>query len=162
MYPEFSTPDRENDYKSCVRQSNEILIPRPLALCFHYPEHPPEDDYLTNLTRELELKSRLFDRDREIHQLCWVSLDATVEPDEIEELLIALSEPFSRFDDQCAVGPIEGYELVGMGLDLVGLGLGAISRIENNFFQNTKDPNRYHVQLSQWRLPVARGYQRFS
>lgn len=157
MYPEFSIPKAETDYKSCVQQSNEILIPRPIALCFHYPGHPPEDEYLADLRRELELKSRLFDHDREVHQLNWVGLEDRVDDNEISDLLVAISEPFFRFDEHYDVGRIDSYELVSRSFDLVGLGPAAISRIENIFFQNTKDPARYHAQLSQRQLPVSRG-----
>lgn len=162
MYPEFSIPKGESDFTSCVQQSNEILIPRPLALCFYYPEHPADDDYLNALTRELELKSRLFDEDREIHQLNWICGSSGVDEAEIRELLVALSVPFFRFERSYAVSPIDNYERVGLGYDLVGVGLGAISRIENTFFQNARDPAHYHAQLSRWRLPVVRGYRRSS
>jgi coproporphyrinogen III oxidase-like Fe-S oxidoreductase len=159
MYPEFSIPKSESDFTNCVQQSNEILIPRPLALCFNYPEHPAGSAYLTNLTRELELKSRLFDKDRTILQLNWICGSKGVNEIEIRDLLVTLSKRFFRFDSNYTASPIDDYEGVEFDLDLVGLGVGAISRIEGILFQNTTNPARYRAQLSRWRLPVAHGHR---
>lgn len=157
MYPELSIPSRETDFQSCVRQSNEFLIPRPLALCFHYPEHPPADAYLADLARELDLKACLFDSDRKIHQLTWVSESDRADPDAIHQWILQLTRPRFQFIEHYSLSRIKGHEHISLAFDLVGLGLGAVSRIENNFFRNTVEPADYHAQLSRWRLPVARG-----
>ena len=156
MYPESSTPNRETDFQSCVQQSNEFLIPRPLALCFHYPEHPPPGNYLSDLARELDIKARLFDSDRKIHQLTWISAHEQADPDDIHEWILQLTEPRFQFIDYYTISRVQSHEHISLAFDLVGLGLGAVSRIENSFFRNTSEPALYHAQLSQWRLPVIR------
>jgi coproporphyrinogen III oxidase-like Fe-S oxidoreductase len=44
------------------------------------------------------------------------------------------------------------------GADLIGFGVGAISRIENMYFQNFEELESYEDAIAADRLPVARGY----
>jgi coproporphyrinogen III oxidase-like Fe-S oxidoreductase len=46
------------------------------------------------------------------------------------------------------------------GADLIGLGVGAISRVGNMFFQNFQDLESYEDAIAADRLPVSRGYIR--
>ena len=160
MYPEFSTTISESDYSDCVKQSNEILIPRPLVLCFHFPLQRPRHDYLTDLQHELKLKGRLFDRDREVHQLGWDNRGETdISSLEKERLMVMVRSQFQLSPD-FSLARARNDSLAGSGFDLVGFGLGAISRIDNNYFQNTADPDRYHTHLALRQLPVTRGCRR--
>ncbi|MDH3536345.1 MAG: oxygen-independent coproporphyrinogen III oxidase, partial [Gammaproteobacteria bacterium] len=92
LYPpatEFHDLISESDYREWARLSNEELIPRPLSLYFHIPfcsstcyycagnkvitgQKEKAESYLQDLFREIEIQSRLFDRDREVRQLHWV------------------------------------------------------------------------------------------
>jgi len=46
------------------------------------------------------------------------------------------------------------------GTDLIGFGVGAISRVNNMFFQNFEDLEAYEDAIAADRLPVSRGYTR--
>jgi coproporphyrinogen III oxidase-like Fe-S oxidoreductase len=46
------------------------------------------------------------------------------------------------------------------GADLIGFGVGAISRVGDVFFQNFEDLESYEDAIAADRLPVARGYTR--
>ena len=46
------------------------------------------------------------------------------------------------------------------GTDLIGFGVGAISRAGNMFFQNFEDLESYEDAIAADRLPVSRGYVR--
>jgi len=78
----------EADFRNWARSSNEEPIPKPLSLYFHIPfcssicyycacnkvltRHKEKaEPYLQDLYQEIEIKSRLFDQDREVRQLHW-------------------------------------------------------------------------------------------
>lgn len=52
----------------------------------------------------------------------------------------------------------QGYSIYE-GSDLIGLGVSAISAIDNVYSQNTKDLETYYMQLSGGALPIDRGIQ---
>ena len=85
---EFHDRIDEGNYRDWARASNEELIPKPLSLYFHIPfcsslchycacnediagRREKAEPYLRDLRREIEIQSRLFDRDREVRQLHW-------------------------------------------------------------------------------------------
>ncbi len=85
---EFHDKITESDFRDWARLSNEELIPKPLSLYFHIPfcssicyycacnkvitkRKEKAEPYLQDLYREIEIQSRLFDRDREVRQLHW-------------------------------------------------------------------------------------------
>lgn len=71
---------------------------------------------------------------------------------------------FARPDDELCVAQrngtlqrnFQGYSTRG-GLDLVGLGLSAISRVGDTYSQNAKTLNDYYGALDQGHLPLQRG-----
>ncbi len=85
---EFHDGIGEEDYREWARLSNEELIPKPLSLYFHIPfcssicyycacnkvitkRKEKAEPYLQDLYREIDIQSRLYDRDREVQQLHW-------------------------------------------------------------------------------------------
>ncbi|MEB4592306.1 oxygen-independent coproporphyrinogen III oxidase [Candidatus Thiothrix sp. Deng01] len=78
----------EDEYKAHAYMSNEDPIPLPLSLYFHIPfcdtvcfycacnkivtkDHAKAAAYLQYLFREIEMQSKLYDRDRVVEQLHW-------------------------------------------------------------------------------------------
>ena len=85
---EFQQTVTESHFREWARSSNEELIPRPLSLYFHIPfcssichfcacnkvvgqSEQEAEPYLQAMHREIEIQSRLFDRDREVRLLHW-------------------------------------------------------------------------------------------
>lgn len=81
-------PFTEDEYKAHAYMSNEDPIPLPLSLYFHIPfcdtvcfycacnkiatkDRSLSDKYLKYLFREIEMQSKLYDRDRMVEQLHW-------------------------------------------------------------------------------------------
>ena len=147
--------NNELEFLNCVKQSNEILIPKPLAICFNLQAAIPSPAYLADMRRELELKSRIFDRDRAIHRLYCLNPGGDSPTHSLEERVVDLSMSFFRFDQDYKSIPLDEITEIASGLDVIGVGLGAISRIEDIFFRNTTNPDRYHARLANWRIPVT-------
>jgi len=116
---QFHTQITEDDYRKWARRSNEDPIPRPLSLYFHIPfcdtvcfycacnkvvtkHHERATDYLDHLTKEIELQSALFDRDRKVDQLHWGGGTPTfLDAAGISRLMSRIRENFTlRSDDE--------------------------------------------------------------
>ena len=84
----FTDDIDEEDFRRHARQSNEILVPRPISLYIHVPfcdtlcfycgcnkiatkNRSLADSYLDHLEKEADMVSSLFDDDREVTQLHW-------------------------------------------------------------------------------------------
>jgi oxygen-independent coproporphyrinogen-3 oxidase len=84
----FTDEIDEEDFRRHARQSNEILVPRPISLYIHIPfcdtlcfycgcnkiatkNRSLADGYLDYLEKEADMASALFDDDREVTQLHW-------------------------------------------------------------------------------------------
>jgi len=84
----FTDDVTEEDYRRHDKQSNELLVPRPISLYVHVPfcdtlcfycgcnkiatkNRSLADGYLDYLEKEADMASALFDKDREVTQLHW-------------------------------------------------------------------------------------------
>lgn len=106
-------PFTEDEYKAHAYMSNEDPIPLPLSLYFHIPfcdtvcfycacnkiatkDRSLSEKYLTYLFREIEMQSRLYDRDRLVEQLHWGGGTPTfLSHDEMRALMEKTREHFS-------------------------------------------------------------------
>ena len=157
MFSNLSTSITDSDYRKWVKQSNEELIPKPLAFCFYFPDPDSNWDYLADLRRELEIKSRLFDRDREVIQVSWDSDGEEPVAEEHRQHLIESMESLFRVSSNVNETPLPSAVTRMHEYDLVGFGVAAISRIGPNFCQHTGDLNNYRRFLALNQLPVVRG-----
>jgi len=84
----FTDETTKEDYRRHAKQSNELLVPRPISLYVHVPfcdtlcfycgcnkiatkNRSLADGYLDYLEKEADMASALFDKDREVTQLHW-------------------------------------------------------------------------------------------
>lgn len=82
----FTDSYRNESFQASAYRSNEDPIPRPLSLYFHIPfcstlcfycacnkvvtkDRSKADQYLQRLYKEIQLQAKLFDHDREVHQI---------------------------------------------------------------------------------------------
>jgi oxygen-independent coproporphyrinogen-3 oxidase len=139
------------DYRRAALASNEDPIPRPLSLYAHIPfctspcfycgctkvitrDRGAGPRYLTRLAREVELQSKLFDRDRRVTQLHLGGGTPTfLSPDELTELMQMLHSGFQLVDDASREFSIEVdprtasdemlATLAGLGFNRISLGV---------------------------------------
>lgn len=122
---EFSELVGSNDYQIWSRDSNEEPIPRPLSLYFHIPfcdtncyycsfnkvitqNKQKAIDYLEDLFIEIELQSRLFDRDRIVQQLHWGGGTPTyLKDDQIRALMQQIDRDFQLLKNDSGEYSIE-------------------------------------------------------
>jgi oxygen-independent coproporphyrinogen-3 oxidase len=106
-------PFTEDEYKAHAYMSNEDPIPLPLSLYFHIPfcdtvcfycacnkiatkDRSLSDKYLKYLFREIEMQSKLYDRDRLVEQLHWGGGTPTfLNHDEMRALMDKTRQHFS-------------------------------------------------------------------
>ncbi len=122
---QFSESFDQSAYLQCVKRSNEDLIPSPLSLYFHLPfcdtvcfycgcskiitkNRKHADPYLQLLHREIELQSRVFDRDRMVEQLHWGGGTPTfISHPQMRDLMQQIRNNFSLYDDDSGEYSIE-------------------------------------------------------
>lgn len=114
---QFTEQVSSADYRRWSRDSNEEPIPRPLSLYFHIPfcnticyycgcnkvitkNNQKAVDYHEDLSKEIELQSRLFDSDRIVQQLHWGGGTPTfLEDDQIRKLMQQIGRYFQLKED---------------------------------------------------------------
>jgi coproporphyrinogen III oxidase-like Fe-S oxidoreductase len=119
--------------------------------------------YLENLIAEMDLLE--IAHGRRVKQVHWGGSPHALDPEQRKELFKAIT---SRFDLEfgadvslgltgrvCGSQPLE-YD-TEPGSDLIGFGLGAISRVGNTVVQNFEDMESYEDAIAADRLPVWRG-----
>ena len=115
----------KQDYIEMAQRSNEDFIPLPLSLYIHLPfcstvcfycacnkiitnNHDRAEPYLKNLHREIELQSKLFDRDRVVMQLHWGGGTPTfISHHQMQELMQITREHFNLLEDDSGEYSIE-------------------------------------------------------
>ncbi len=116
---QFSEEFDSGNYTENAQLTNENLVPHPLSLYFHLPfcntvcyycacnkiitnNRSHADPYLKLLHREIELQSKLFDKDRVVDQLHWGGGTPTfISMDQMSELMDVTRSLFSlREDDE--------------------------------------------------------------
>jgi oxygen-independent coproporphyrinogen-3 oxidase len=148
---QFTEDFGADDYRRAARASNEDPIPRALSLYAHVPfctspcfycgctkvitrDRGAGARYLTRLAREVELQSKLFDRDRRVTQLHLGGGTPTfLSPDELTELMQMLHSGFQLVDDESREYSIEVdprtasdemlAALAGLGFNRISLGV---------------------------------------
>lgn len=148
-------------YRAAIRRANEEPIPRPLALLVHVPaaRHPraandsaPDTiDWLPCLEREVELHTRSIAPDRHLARVLISDPGQQLPAHGLRRLL-------GHAADHLRSRPDRGH--IGLrGLDIIGLGPGAIGRVERCLARNMADPDAYCEALARDELPVADGCQ---
>lgn len=141
----------EDEYKAHAYMSNEDPIPLPLSLYFHIPfcdtvcfycacnkiatkDRSLSEKYLRYLFREIEMQSKLYDRDRMVEQLHWGGGTPTfLNHDEMQALMDKIRTHFSLHTtdegdysieiDPRSVTPETIGVLRGMGFNRFSLGV---------------------------------------
>ncbi len=149
--PQFSETIGEAEYLKAARASNDDPIPRPLSIYVHVPfctapcfycgctrvitrDRTAGARYLGRLQREIELQSRLFDRDRSVDQLHFGGGTPTFLSDtELAELMRFIRHSFSLRDDSLREYSIEVdprtvddsrlAAIAALGFDRISLGV---------------------------------------
>ena len=149
---------------SALRRSS-----RPLSIYVHIisKRQRVSPAYIENLISEMDL----FDvaHGRSVTQVHWGGSPHSLDTQQRIELFNAIVTRFPlAFGADVSIGltaaagppsqPIE-YDTEA-GSDLIGFGVGAISRVGNMFFQNFEDLESYEDAIAADRLPVSRGYTR--
>lgn len=148
-----------HDYRQAIRRGNDEPIPRPLALVLRMPAEPypvPEagdpadpDSWLPCLERELELHAAGFAPDRRLARLMIEDPDHRLDAARRARLL-GIVVRHLRGEPRAAVLP---FRL----LDAIGVGPGAVGRVERCVARNIADPTAYCDALARGELPVAAG-----
>lgn len=147
------------DYRQAIQRGNEEPIPRPLALVVQIPavshpraqarETPGLDDWLPCLERELALHSAGIAPDRRLARLLVLDPEHRLDPAQQERLLgFALAH---------LRGPSSETPAAFRSLDAIGIGPGAIGRVERCLARNLDEPAAYCAALERGELPVAAG-----
>jgi coproporphyrinogen III oxidase-like Fe-S oxidoreductase len=123
--------------------------------------------YIENLISEMDLLD--VAHGRTLTQVHWGGSPHSLDTQQRIELFNAIITRFPlAFGADVSIGlaadpratshPLE-YDL-DPGADLIGFGVGAISRVGNIFFQNFEDLESYEDAIAADRLPISRGYIR--
>lgn len=147
------------DYRAAIRRANEEPIPRPLALLVQVPttRHPraasgsPTDavDWLPCLEREVALQARLVAPDRHLARILMLDPERRCSSHLWQELLGHILAGLRSRASPALVSLRH--------LDVIGLGPGAISRVERCLVRNSGDPCTYCDALDRGELPVSDG-----
>jgi hypothetical protein len=148
-------------YRAAIRRANEEPIPRPLALLVQVPtarypraandSAPDTVDWLPCLEREIELHTRSIAPDRHLARVLVSDPGQRLPTHGLRRLL-------GRAADHLRSRPDKGQTSL-RGLDIIGLGPGAIGRVERCLARNIGDPDAYCAALERDELPVADGCQ---
>jgi coproporphyrinogen III oxidase-like Fe-S oxidoreductase len=123
--------------------------------------------YIENLISEMDLLG--VAHGRLVTQVHWGGSPHALDTQQRLELFNAIVTRFPlAFGADVSIGlttapahrtqPVE-YDTEA-GADLIGIGVGAISRVGNMLFQNFEDLESYEDAIAADRLPVSRGYTR--
>jgi len=181
-YPPVSRFHRgigEAEFRDAIRLSNDDPIPRQLSLCVRVPagQGPEFECDIARLEREIDLVSRLVDRDREVMELrvtAGVSdrspplaavrdlLDVLrhqfhFSPEAFSELPVAVDPQNVAADRQ---GPLQRGRprfTTCTDCDLLGFGVGSISQVRGCLSQNAVAVETWRRAIDAGRLPVLRG-----
>jgi coproporphyrinogen III oxidase-like Fe-S oxidoreductase len=143
--------------RSAILRSNQDPIPRSIQLKVFLIARAPEV-YLQRVFREIELVAPLLARDRQVVQLLFAGASpALLQPALRGDLLQSLAQHFAL-----AAGATSPPEFASLQQrtsqppqhDLLGLGLGAVSRFGVTTTRNAADLARYYGALDAGRLPV--------
>lgn len=147
------------DFRAAIQRANEEPIPRPLALLVQVPtmRHPraaggsPTDvgDWLPCLEREVALKARLVAPDRHLARILMLDPEGRCSSPLWQELL---GHILARLRSRASPALVSLRHL-----DVIGLGPGAISRVERCLVRNSGDPCIYCDALDRGELPVSDG-----
>ena len=142
---------------------------RPLSIYVHIisKHQRVSPAYIENLISEMDLLE--VAHGRAVAQVHWGGSPHALDTLQRIELFNAIVTRFQlSFGADVSIGltataatssqPLE-YE-TETGTDLIGFGVGAISRVGNMFFQNFEELESYEDAIAADRLPVARGYTR--
>jgi oxygen-independent coproporphyrinogen III oxidase len=124
---------------------------------FHYAHLPARfpaqrvirSQDLPGLQARLELQAQIRER-LEDEGYVWIGLDHFALPD--DELARAAADGRLAWNFQ-------GYTALSAGMDVVGFGASAISKVGDCYAQNEVSVARYQSELAAGRLPVVRGYR---
>ena len=149
---------------SGLRRSN-----RPLSIYVHIisKHQRVSPAYIENLISEMDLLE--VAHGRTLTQVHWGGSPHALDTQQRIELFNAIITRFPlAFGADVSIGltavncpssqPLE-YDTQS-DTDLIGFGIGAISRVNNMFFQNFEDLESYEDAIAADRLPVSRGYAR--
>ncbi len=153
-------------FVSALRRST-----RPLSIYVHVisKRQRVSPAYVKNLISEMDLFE--VAHGRSLSQVHWGGSPHALDTQQRIELFNAITTRFPlAFGADVSIGltaavpagpasqPVE-YD-TEPGSDLIGFGIGAISRVGNMFFQNFDDLESYEDAIAADRLPVSRGYAR--
>jgi coproporphyrinogen III oxidase-like Fe-S oxidoreductase len=149
---------------SALRRSS-----RPLSIYVHIisKHQRVASAYIENLISEMDLLD--VAHGRPVTQVHWGGSPHALDSQQRLELFNAITARFPlAFGADVSIGlttapaqrtqPVE-YNTEA-GADLIGFGVGAISRVSNMLFQNFEDLESYEDAIAADRLPVSRGYTR--
>jgi len=123
--------------------------------------------YIENLISEMDLLD--VAHGRTLTQVHWGGSPHSLDTQQRIELYNAIVTRFPlAFGADVSIGltavahrPSQAVEYdTDAGADLIGFGVGAISRVGNMYFQNFEELESYEDAIAADRLPVARGYTR--
>jgi coproporphyrinogen III oxidase-like Fe-S oxidoreductase len=148
---------------SALRRSNS-----PLSIYVHIVSkwQRVSPSYIDNVIAEMDLLE--IAHGRLVTQVHWGGSPHALDPEQRKELFMAITSRFRlEFGADVSLGltargsqcqPLE-YDTEA-GTDLIGIGLGAISRVGKTIVQNFEDIESYEDAIAADRLPVWRGYIR--
>jgi hypothetical protein len=143
----------EAEFRAAIKLSNEDPIPRQLSLCVCVPagQGPEFECDMARLEREIDLVSRLVDRDREVMALEVTAgdSDGPVPPALAPDLLDVLRHQFHFVPENRFTSRTD--------YDLLGFGVGSISRVRGFLSQNAVGVEAWRRAIDAGRLPVLRG-----
>jgi coproporphyrinogen III oxidase-like Fe-S oxidoreductase len=135
--------------RRAIQDSNQDPIPRDIVLQVSLAGQGGEA-FLQRLYREMESYAPLLARDRQITELCFVGAGlGQLQPAQREELLQSLAQHFAparTLTTRC--GPAQHC-------DVLGLGLGAVSRFASCQTRNAAELQEYCAAIDGGRLPVV-------
>jgi len=145
----LNTEAGEAQLRRAILDSNQDPIPRSIVLQVSLAEHGA-DAFLQRLYREMEIYAPLLARDRPIVELGFrgaglAALDATQRAD----LLQSLAQHFAP------ARTVTTHTEQSQQYDVLGLGLGALSRFGGCQTMNAADLPGYCAALDSGRLPIV-------
>ncbi len=149
----LNTESGEAALRRAIQDSNQDPIPRDIVLQVSLAGQGGEA-YLQRLYREMEGYAPLLARDRQIIELCFTGAGlAQLQHAQREDLLQSLAQHFAparTVTSHC--GPVRHC-------DVLGLGLGAVSRFGSCQTRNTVELQQYCAAIDRGRLPVVESQQ---
>jgi coproporphyrinogen III oxidase-like Fe-S oxidoreductase len=145
----LNTESGEAALRRAIQDSNQDPIPRDIVLQVSLAGQGSEA-FLQRLYREMESYAPLLARDRQIIELCFVGAGlGQLQQAQREELLQSLAQHFApaRTLTTCCGA--------AQHCDVLGLGLGAVSRFGSCQTRNAAQLQEYCAAIDDGRLPVV-------